>query len=1838
MFKFKKINFGKKAQTLIELKRNKLTSHYIPAVFCISNEAMLDLFSKFNINLENKWDDIKVLQEKKNALESLTIKKLKEIQENIVSLSNIKEFIQLVKQLKFFNANGVEETLEQWIINNNKSTKENNFLTNYPTEKSFFITRSSGDEDQNNKNCTFNPGGNKSFPGLEGNTDIIIKNGLNVIASYFSENSINQRASVIGYENTFYKLPLCSWFIQKMVVEREGQKCCSGVAYVYKKLSFIQSTYGIMGVVDNDVGSDSYVIDEFNNIDICIKPKNFRKKLDLKKGGIKKQQNSEYYHQKNTLSLNDDEIIRLNNILKEIRKVSIKEDELDIEWTYTNNEFKIVQLRSIPKYTINLENKSDYVKNFTNTDVIGKGSTIVSNAFAVHEINNNSELIIDNITLQEALDLYRIMPSSNKAKIKAVIVNDDALTTSHPAGFFREVNVDVFYLKNNDNIQNIVNYLENAEISIDTQTGTVLKGKKENFEIIKGLNCPKITMPLSIRSIPQTLIYNEFIKNEIEKEKIKDFDNNPNKKISVTNIQFNTNILNILEKLKTTVHYKKNNNSELLIHLYNLITEEYYIYKSKIIIPSLLKKLDMLYSYCIIALDVLNKIIVNESKQLNSTLNTKPSEARLYSINRIKQILFQSNCKDVINSFSFKTILKEINWQNKNKFLILQITNKFENVLTLAVELLKVRSYLLNDKQRDGWNNFIIELANIKSTNINDEILIDDTKQELSLKLLKQLKNLIYSLKKHDVLELFINNYFDYNNEVNAKLMLENLIKFSKKLHESLMLSENNKKRIKELTKLNDTLSHPNSFNKIKDYYVLTSQKIFDDMLSVLKQKHANKISKAIVLNLLHKLIETYDLGLKAISQKYPLNIDPVSKAKNFAYLLNNFSQMSNNLILLYIKIFPEEEKKIMFLEESNGYKITKKDEVSAIKYVKQLSKIFSQHKDYLNKRYINNKKDDKQISKSEEQNNEDEKQKKELEYVDFCKKLMIPSEDLAVNSAIVGSGTDFNRSIFFVKKSGLILTLADNHSINHQNSEKITSFFLKKYYLGNNLLPKEIQEFISNEQWDILGFNFKFPYLKFYLNIPLRQHSNTINVTIDISKKPNLVKAEYNAYMWNEFDRLESFIEISRGCCALYQFDVLKWPRYPARESFRNSMVELSFVCTFNLRENNSQNFKNMVKLLCRSTLGGCIFAPTIPIDKYFSYPKGFFDTGLNCAKPFFEMYLKHGKESCALDILEKFIKRVKKAYRDSYQYEINFFEKENLDINGNCTKSFLLFAIPYLTKLLMQPQSKELPANKLNLSFKASSIFECILSSSLLTRKLFFKDYFYIDLVKDILYFLLFNKDLSNNFLAPKHKELLFNTIGKDRRDKKFILKLFAKYEEINQNGKDFLPKLKKLLKFGNYIVSKMKKQTLFFSPTHITNLFIEKTSFHEENVNILAHFLSDNIKTKRFITKNDIFCFVINQYLDSLLMIENQEAALDVILKFYSRNLKLLDKNNKFLNKLIKTCHPNLNLNSYMKLVFFLNDMLLKEKDLKNHYKFIKKYFKRTLGSFVSYDQTIKPKDNFLLLFFDLFEKISNNFAVSTSLKKDEYLSKIIDSFFYECYKVDDILIKLCIKNSMGRQFINFLAQMDWSSLLNKFCNFTMFLSFDNKLKLLDTFINNKKSNLASQSEFIDLLKDLINKTNVTSDFEQNFCLLIESFNRYSHFIKNISFDVEKIILNLINKSFESKNINLINKANNCLKQFTIAFTSEQNLSIDKTEYRKLLSIYDSIFKDILYKNREKLSIKDNNKKEILFIYIDFFSDFIQKSLLYEDVKLEFRFEEKLGELNELKSKTTNSFVLT
>ncbi|MEI6805459.1 MAG: PEP/pyruvate-binding domain-containing protein [Myxococcaceae bacterium] len=342
------------------------------------------------------------------------------------------------------------------------------------------MVRSTGKEDTDK---LANAGGNLSVGNVSPDSKTVLTAIGQVIGSYFEERSLMQRLS--AGDQTLSDLPLTPVLIQRMIGEElngaTNPKHIPVGCVLYTEetaarlagIHTLQCAYGHNeGVVESLVPLDTYYVQQSGEIQSVLKRKTKRIVPMLENGvfGLEEKNNPESIQ---TLPALDKKAIlqvaRAGNLID-----AYYQKRMDIELVYEPSHQLVYIVQARPLVIPDSKNKPSYLMaldSFSEQEII-RLTSINPVDSAVTRILNSKQIILGQ-SLEAALKIYTD-PSFDRPSVRAIIVADQADSTSHASAVFRGDSKLIFVT---DQLETLRTWLQADPVNllIDTQRGLLLK-------------------------------------------------------------------------------------------------------------------------------------------------------------------------------------------------------------------------------------------------------------------------------------------------------------------------------------------------------------------------------------------------------------------------------------------------------------------------------------------------------------------------------------------------------------------------------------------------------------------------------------------------------------------------------------------------------------------------------------------------------------------------------------------------------------------------------------------------------------------------------------------------------------------------------------------------------------------------------------------------------------------------------------------------------------------------------------------------------------------------------------------------------------------------------------------------------------------------------------------------------------------------------------------------------------------------------------------------------------------------------------------------------------------
>ncbi len=1042
------------------------------------------------------------------------------------------------------------------------------------------MVRSSGREDTDK---LANAGGNESISNIVPTHGGLMKAIGLVIASYFSQKSLMQR--LWAGDTSIVNNPFTPVIVQRMIGEESGKplpRCGvmfteepegalskrflkKGNSFVDNKgaivleeeaheksryrdenykiitsgISIIQAAFGHNeGVVNSIIPVDSYMAYDCETIFPLIREKHFR--IAPKTEGIlQKVENESSYARKPALT---GHVVRLLKIFANAIEDYYKKP-MDIEF---------VIIKEKTGWTINIVQARPVVHNFHQPDptyldlnhsdikdrLIIYGQAIGSGGGSIRYAKNSDELIITK-GIGEALLTYQI--HRDPYKVKAVLINEMAPSTSHEATTFRgELKPVVCFEKDFETIEQWGRQAL-ANVILDSQQQLVLQWldlvKAFNFDdlinkdiIKKGwINYP-LPQQLSILLdyLPETFDEKRSELNQyfFKSDNISDHVRSSN----LFKLPFVSNIKKLVNIIKTA---SENDSKDALCKIWLLVN-------SIPILPGYEKRVQALIGFVSV---VISRLLTNLNiKQGSDEYLSK----RLFLIHILETLILQRH-KDETGLFC-NSFVKLTHQQKEESLGARTIASKDQYAkiasmlqkYALTDDLKKKLSTFIDDFDKSGRS--MKEIFEAIEKNKNAVVIKDEKiKAEFYIKL-KELGDL-------DMLELWFNTSFANNQNVQqlvqeisqTKDFLSSLLNYKKKITSINLAGFENPATF---------LKNWEDFQKnILAYFVGDGQ---SDFAKTFLGKQANDLGRLAALGVIEQLVTQFDTAIKAVTGSTQFVVTKLPDGKTF-------DEVKNNQVLFKEQISSKKDKIFAFHLMLERY-----FELLQVWYKLSLDcKIY----------WLDYNKDGPSIS--------DVVGKKIPELLENLKKetgnkVQLQSSIPAAGAAI-GTGVAFGDRLAPRTLEGVFMFV-------HQSLLNVITNLFGKYGIKIDNLSVDLQNInnaalkieYSGQKTSLVGVRLNGEIITLKYNLPQRLHSAIINVIFNTKTK--CASLQLSMFGANHYARWERCIDLVE-----YNNVVRK------KDSLEAKYILLSrgFEVVWPLDKNNpvgdiSTNVSDLIKNLC--------------------------------------------------------------------------------------------------------------------------------------------------------------------------------------------------------------------------------------------------------------------------------------------------------------------------------------------------------------------------------------------------------------------------------------------------------------------------------------------------------------------------------------------------------------------------------------------------------------------------------------------------------------------------------
>lgn len=838
----------------------------VPRFEGIGDQAMKNFLRSTGLDLDKEWQN--VLHNANMSIlrirDTLTTKTL--TKEFILQLQGmgqkIKNQFELLAQMaeKEEHTNFYQQMLN-WFFKKTLFTPEIEALLVYAQKNNLkLMVRSTGKEDT--KECP-NAGGNKSIANVPPRRADLLRAISSVLQSYIIDSTTGEPKSfmqrlVCGNNADLFDNFFGAALVQVMIGENGANDSIPVGCVVYTEesegktpgITSTQCSFGhAEGVVESSVGIDSCYIDTTGKFHCIIKSKPSRLVPVCNEHNgctLERMNNPATIH--NLPALSEQALSAINIIAKHIQ--ALYDQPMDIELVVDHDTVYLVQARPItddqknPHYITSLDT--------VNAESIIEGTAVCVADASVRHIKNKNELIVAQ-TLDDALNIFNNPTNEHHHETKAVIVAGYAESTSHAAAEFRGAGIPILIAQNTVQIEQWVE--QGLELMLDVQRECVVLAL--DLPISKGwFSHPlpnKVSIVAATCDVPM---------------KAENFF--PDMPLQTLIKYVQEGEVPVAQQALATILFKIN---EQIEQKARQITCDDCYHK----VPA---------HYALSLLESLRSYIFNVVDQINSHLQLPARDIeRLYYINWLEAALLQKESKNIVNSYSFDSVLNNydmlINFieQKVNPLIdagsISRAITQQYNAINIAF---KGASVALVEQVQQNWIKFI------------------DALYQQQPQTIEQFENLMMSIEELDILPAWINFAC-------APLLNDSstdAIAVFNKLHQEFLALKD------ILHEINDARQLLEAYDTTQWQYPLHFQaqlKTLKNLIDIFTSNHfidilsQSQLVKLAIISTLDRFIELFDQSIKQLkgSTHYPQ--DRVELVTNFKHLLQEYFNLLNVLV-----------------------------------------------------------------------------------------------------------------------------------------------------------------------------------------------------------------------------------------------------------------------------------------------------------------------------------------------------------------------------------------------------------------------------------------------------------------------------------------------------------------------------------------------------------------------------------------------------------------------------------------------------------------------------------------------------------------------------------------------------------------------------------------------------------------------------------------------------------------------------------------------------------------------------------------------------------------------------
>lgn len=934
------------------------------------------------------------------------------------------------------------------------------FLKRAIADDRLLMVRSTGHEDSKK---WANAGGNETVSSVQGDIKQISLAIGRVVESYFGERSFNQRM-LAEDKSLIYADPFMPVLLQAMVGERPGKNDVipvSGVAFSQEAEGYtphvvaINATWGHgEGVVNGLVPTDQFYVGPTGVIHSLISIKNERiftnDNYELTTTGNKA------FLQKIPCLINS-EIRAISHAARFVEEYYAHPQ--DVEFVFQGTTLYLVQTRPIVRLAVEPSYiKQEYLKIIQPAD-IKEVFFIGSGGGATRVIENESQIIIAD-TISKALDEF--LHTSDKGNIKAILVGTMAPPTSHEASNFRGAGKPVIYLPDTSTVKSWLR--EQHIVLIDAQRALLTKFVPQK----------------AVSTVSDVLVHNAWVAHPISKKMsvVRDFNSDITERplfkalmsqLRSSPIEIAASPAKHLELLRTAQAPDKI--GEILQSLLHRISKriDFEKNKQKVLIaesrqtnPSIVSNLKYIFRQLQLSA---YEILITSRQWFKQEHTPQERIIWLYPLVFLEALIKQiPNSREFIEDYSLGSLIK-IEQQEAN--IVEKLQFKGQQYRRFDTQMAKAVEDTLTDSLGKHWENFVQHLS-----------LLPSNLHEKCISTAKHIKEL-------DLMPLWLNISFARAVKESGKTQYQAIAqRITDEFEQSATLlqwAHDIQEKIAAFAKA-----------KIEDQGQFKLWQIFkNDVIVPMTDKNIlehydelSELSKFAWLVTAQKFVEVFDGAIKKL-ERSPLYANKRLRAENFYTMIQDYLSVLESWA-----------------------------EIPSI--VAPLNAMVDQHTFTTMQEYLAHIKQLLMILKN---------LKHEERQMNF-------SDCFNVSASALGSQAAWSRSIcqndydtyriVQLTSTNTLITLEDLFSLIHQNLIVIMNRLLQQTGISGMDIPELTHTNRSNIETlsisvrqkpvhpSLIGITFGKTDITFWYNLPLLNHSSTMQVSYDRKTRRNTISVQF--------------------------------------------------------------------------------------------------------------------------------------------------------------------------------------------------------------------------------------------------------------------------------------------------------------------------------------------------------------------------------------------------------------------------------------------------------------------------------------------------------------------------------------------------------------------------------------------------------------------------------------------------------------------------------------------------------------------------------------------------------